>query len=59
MAKKSVCPQRILKEAVRLLSRIETTEETAEEIDNNILELEALASTLYRMGITAVEDGTS
>lgn len=51
-----VCPQRIIKEAVRLLTFVEVPGEELENLSNNILELEGLEKSLYRDGIINIEE---
>jgi len=51
----SVCPQRILREAISLLSLIPSLEEEQEErITNNVEELEELIRRLDKLNLTKV-----
>lgn len=54
----TVCPQRILKEAVVIIETMikfdELDDNVAERIDNNLKELQDLSDLLYKKGITNV-----
>lgn len=57
----AVCPQRIIKEAIRLLEECSAgpTSDPAdfeEAVANNIHELQGLEKALYRDGITKIEE---
>lgn len=57
----SVCPQRILKEAVRLLEEAglgphSDPEDFEESVDNSIMELKMLSDRLYKAGITKIDE---
>ena len=55
----TVCPQRIIKEAIRLLNTLEPQNaEDEEATDNCILELGYLERALYRDGITSIKINT-
>lgn len=53
-----VCPQRIIKEAIRLLELAHDggMNEDLEIVENNILELEGLEKALYRDGIINIDE---
>jgi hypothetical protein len=55
-----ICPQRIIKEAIRLLEQFyeeySHNDELSEQIDNNVTELENLEKALYRDGIINIEE---
>lgn len=57
-SKASICPQRILNEARRLLEVCidlpGLSDEDAEALNNNYVELEDLGSRLYKAGITKI-----
>lgn len=51
----AICPQRVIKEAIRILSDLDHRD----DIDDNISDLEALLERIDRSGITLIrQDGT-
>lgn len=58
-----VCPQRIIKEAIKIMEKHISydglTQDEADRIDNNLLELNALEKALYRDGIINIEEFVS
>ena len=53
----SICPQRVISEALDLLLMIEPkTDEEEERIGHNISELEGLSRSLARDGITKIKE---
>jgi hypothetical protein len=52
----TVCPQRIIKEAIRLLEQAPFTNDTDTEAkENNLIELESLQRALYKEGIHKIK----
>lgn len=52
-----ICPQRVIANAIKHLSTIQSDDESVmEEIDNNLQELETLSKALYRDGIVNIDE---